>query len=208
MVKVSAPAMSLEASGKLGGALVFSKWKGRAYIRSLVTPANPKSGPQKGVRAMMKFLSQAWAALAAGTKADWQDRADQTTISTFNAFIGYNMNRWRRFLTPTQLDPATEASTALTVSAITATAAIRQITLSLTPSGATNIWGFAIFRSPTGTFDGVFSNCIAAVPANAGNAISYVDTPLEAGTYYYSARIFNIDGKVGAESTEATATVS
>ena len=188
--------------------MVFASWKGRPYVRELVTPSNPKSGPQTGIRAMLKFLSQQWAGLSTANKATWQARADQTTISTFNAYVAYNMERWRRFLGPSKTDPATEASTALTVSAITATGAIRQATVNITPSGGTNIWGFAIFRSPTGSFTGVFSNCIAVAQANGASAIDYVDTPLSPGTYYYSAKVINVDGKFGAESTEASATVT
>jgi hypothetical protein len=173
-----------------------------------VIPANPKSGPQIGVRAMMKFLSQYWATISTANQATWDARAAQTTISAFNAYVAYNMSRWRRFLGPTKVDPATEASTALTVSAITATGAIRQATINITPSGATNIWAYAIFRSPTGTFTGVFSNCVAVVAANGASAIDYVDTPLVAGTYYWSAKVINIDGKFGTESSEATAAVT
>jgi hypothetical protein len=208
MVKVNAPALSLSASGKLAGAMVFASWKGRPYVRELVIPANPKTGPQKGIRAMMKFLSQDWKNLSAPNKATWDTLAAQTTISPFNAFISYNMARWRRFLGPSKVDPATEASTGLTVSAITAVGAIHQMTVTVTPSAGTNIWGMAIFRSPTGTFDGVFSNCIAVIIANGASAVAYVDTPLVAGTYYYSAKIINIDGKFGTESAEATGTVT
>lgn len=208
MVKVTAPALSLSASGKLAGSMVFASWKGRPYVRELVIPANPQSGPQTGVRAMMKFLSQQWASLTAEQKADWDTRASATTISPFNAYVAYNMSRWRRFLGPSKLDPATEASTGLTISAITATGAIRQCTVNLTPSGATAIWGYAIFRSPTGTFTGVFSNCVAVVAANGATPVDYVDTPLAAGTYYYSAKVINTDGKFGTESSEATGTVT
>jgi hypothetical protein len=208
MVKVNAPALSLSASGKLAGAMVFASWKGRPYVRELVIPANPKTGPQKGIRAMMKFLSQYWKTLTTANKATWDALATQTTISPFNAYMAYNMSRWRRFLAPSKVNPATEVSTGLTVTTITATGAIHQCTVTITPSAGTNIWAFAIFRSPTGTFDGVFSNCIAIVDANAANPVSHVDTPLVAGTYYYSARIINIDGKLGTESSEATGTVT
>ncbi|KKL03779.1 hypothetical protein LCGC14_2622690, partial [marine sediment metagenome] len=95
MVKVNAPAMSLDASGSLAGALTFSKWKGRNYVRQLVRPSNPRSGGQVGVRAMFKFLSQIWAGLAPADKTSWEDRADDKVISPFNAFMGYNQFRWR-----------------------------------------------------------------------------------------------------------------
>ena len=50
MAKVSGPLMSMDASGKFGGAIVFSKWKGRNVVRQLVTPSNPRSQGQEDAR--------------------------------------------------------------------------------------------------------------------------------------------------------------
>ena len=71
MVKVNAPMMSLDASGSLGKALVFSKWKGRNYVRTLVRPSNPKSVLQVAIRSMMKFLAQAWKDMTAPEQTAW-----------------------------------------------------------------------------------------------------------------------------------------
>lgn len=46
MAKLKAPLMSLGASGKLGGALVFFPWKGINAVREYVVPTNPKSAKQ------------------------------------------------------------------------------------------------------------------------------------------------------------------
>lgn len=53
MAKVTSPLMSLDASGSIAGALTFSKWKGRNYVRQLVTPANPQTSGQQEVRAAL-----------------------------------------------------------------------------------------------------------------------------------------------------------
>lgn len=208
MVKVQAPALSMAASGKLGGAIVFASWKGRPYVRELVRPSNPKSGPQIGVRAMMKFLSQQWAGLSTADKEDWLTRAAATTISNFNAYVAYNMSRWRSFLAPSKTDPATEASTALTVSSLVATGAIHQASVAITPSAGTAIWGYAIFSDQVGTIVPAFSNCIAVIEADGANAVTFIHSPLAAGEYYYKAKVINIDGKFGANSTEDSATVT
>ena len=50
MAKVSGPLMSMDASGKFGGALVFGKWKGRNVVHQLVTPANPMTTAQEAAR--------------------------------------------------------------------------------------------------------------------------------------------------------------
>lgn len=54
MAKVSGPLMSMDASGKFGGALVFGKWKGRPTVRQLVTPANPQTAGQVAARNMVR----------------------------------------------------------------------------------------------------------------------------------------------------------
>lgn len=53
MAKVTSPLMSLDASGSIAGALTFSKWKGRNYVRQLVIPANPRTSGQQENRAAL-----------------------------------------------------------------------------------------------------------------------------------------------------------
>jgi hypothetical protein len=207
MVKVAGPMLSLDASGTLAGAMVFSKWKGRPYVRSHVVPSNPKSGAQVGVRAMFKFLSQKWGALTAGNKATWEATAEQLAISPFNAFLSKNQFRWRNFLTPSKVSPAAEIEAAPSAPTAVATAGVRQISLAITKGATAPTWGYMIFRSPTGTFTPVFSNAIAVVAIDGSGNGSYVDTPLAAGTYYYEIRGFTADGIAGPSSAEYSAVV-
>lgn len=53
MAKVTSPLMSLDASGSVAGAITFSKWKGRNYVRQLVIPANPRTSGQQATRAAL-----------------------------------------------------------------------------------------------------------------------------------------------------------
>lgn len=53
MAKVTGPLMSMSASGKLGDAIVFSIWKGSAYVRQFVIPSNPKTGDQGDQRVIV-----------------------------------------------------------------------------------------------------------------------------------------------------------
>ncbi len=59
MAKVTGPLMSMDASGKFAGALVFTKWKGRPVVRQLVTPANPQSALQGETRTWLRLASAA-----------------------------------------------------------------------------------------------------------------------------------------------------
>lgn len=207
MAIVKGPAMSLDASGSLAGAVVFSKWKGRNYVRQLVTPANPKSGSQTGFRASMRFLSQIWAGLSAGNKATWEDRADDMIVSEFNAFTSYNQKRWRNFLTPSKEDPAAEASTPATAPTGAAVAGVRMATVTLTDSGTPPDWGYVLFRSTTTGFTPAISNAVYLVPWDVAGATVIIDTPLEPGTYYYRSRGFNDDGIAGALDIEFNVTI-
>ena len=208
MVKLNGPMFSIDASGKLADAIVFAKWKGRNYARSLVTPSNPKSGGQVGMRTMLRFLSQKWAALDAAAKSSWDTRADAAVISPFNAYVGYNMARWRNFSGPSQDDPATAAGTVGTLANQAATAGVRQITLDVDVSVLGDNWGVAIFRDVSSSFTTAWTNHVQSILADSAASFLWVDTPLAAGTYYYNFRAFTDEGLLGAETVEVNATVT
>ena len=208
MVKLSAPCMSIDASGKLANAIVFSKWKGRNYARALVTPSNPQSAGQTGMRRMLKFLSQEWNGLAAGAKSSWDDRADASVISQFNAYVGYNLKRWRNFTSPAQDDPAAESGTVAVLANEAATAGTRQITIDADVTTLNDNWGIMIFRSTSTGFSTAWTNLVQAIPAASVASFAWIDTPLAAGTYYYNFRAFTDDGVIGAETGEVDDTVT
>lgn len=208
MAVVQGPAFSLAASGKLGGAIVFSIWKGRPYVRALVTPANPRSGAQTGFRSSMKFLSQNWSGLSAGEMATWLTRANDMTVSNFNAFTSYNQKRWRNFLTPSKEDPAAEASTEATAPTGAAVAGVRMATVTLTDTGTAPDWGYILYRGLTTGFTPAISNAIAIVPWSTDPTTVYVDTPLEPDEYFYRSQGFNDDGVPGVLDVEFDVTIT
>lgn len=207
MVKVRGPAMSLGASGSLGGALVFATWKGRPYVRILVTPANPKSVSQVGMRAMFKFVSQEWASIAAGDQSDWEDLADATNISPFNAYVKENQANWRDFLSPSQVFPITRTGTPSGETAPAATTSGRNIIINDTTTAGADQWGIVIFRGLAPAFTPNWSNAIAVIPVAASTAWTYTDGPLDPDTYYYQMIHTATDGNDGSPGTEVNATV-
>lgn len=208
MVKLTAPMLSLDASGKLADALVFAKWKGRNYARALVTPANPQSGGQVGMRRMLRFLSQDWTTFPTAQKNSWETRADAAVISYFNAMMGYNLARWRNFSAPSRDDPAAEVGAVQTLANEAATAGVRQVTIDFDITAAAQGWGVAIFRSTDIGFSTAWTNFVQGVKAAAVDSYAWIDTPLAAGTYYYNFRAFTMDGVLGAETGEVNATVT
>lgn len=188
--------------------MVFSKWKGRAYVRSLVTPANPKSGGQVGMRSMLKWCSQQWDALPAADKATWLTRANQSIISPFNAYIGFNQFRWRDFLAPSSTDPPAIADTPSVLGAQSALAGVRSITVTMPITTANDGWGVLLFRGLAPGFTTAFDNLIDVGLVVGTADIVYVDSPLVPDTYYYNFRYITYDGQLGAEDGEVNATVT
>lgn len=58
-MKSPAPMMSLNPSGSIFGLLTASRWKGRPYIRGLVTPSNPSSAGQITARLYLGSIAKA-----------------------------------------------------------------------------------------------------------------------------------------------------
>jgi len=207
MVKLAGPCMSLGASGKLGGALVFSRWKGIPYARTLVTPANPKSVGQVSVRAMMKWLSQQWKSIGSTPQSSWDDRAKIANVSPFNAYCGYNLFRWRNFLAPTDTFPEATTDVAPTEGVLAAVASERTITVTQPITTASDGWGIAFFRDLTTSFPSGYDNLkfVGLIAATAD--VVFIDTPLVPDEYFYVIRSITKDGQLGTESSEVNATV-
>ncbi len=208
MARVTGPLMSIDASGTYGKSLVFAKWKGRNYVREHVKPSNPKTAKQIGVRSMLAFLAMSWNGLASLAKGTWTELAAQSSISPFNAFISANLKRWQNFAAPTQANPAAEASTGLTITTQTLTGGAGSVTIQLTPSAGTNISGYMIFRDIAEITAPSWDNCVAVIPADGANQVTFVDSPLAAGVYHYRAVAFNVDGKLGTVHADASSTAT
>jgi hypothetical protein len=206
MVRLYGPLMSLDASGTIADAVTFSKWKGRNYARQRVIPSTPNSVSQQSIRAMMKFLSQGWAAVSAADKADWQTRADQSTISTFNAFVGYNLERWRAFRLPSKTDPADETGVAPAAPTTTVSTGVRELMLSIADGAQLPDWEWLIFRSTVTGFTPSFSNLVHVIIKTATPTL-FIDGGLNTGVpYFYRVAGGMATGKWGALEAQKTGT--
>jgi len=142
---VTAPLLSLDASGKVADALVFAKWKGRNYVRALVRPSNPKSGGQTGMRTMFKFLSQNWKNVSGIDQGTWDTLAEAAAVAPFNSYMQKNLISNRNFLPPTQAYPAAHIMIPDAISVLTPVAGERQITLAIQDANITDEnWGFLV----------------------------------------------------------------
>lgn len=205
MVKVYGPMMSLDASGTLGKAVTFSKWKGRNYVRERVIPANPKSGGQVGRRAMFKFLSQEWHDLLGSAKATWQDLADQLIALKFNAYISANMKRWHNFIGPSQRADPTETNTPSDDTLAICTWEENRILMASQITTVNQAWGTAIFADETPGFTPSVGNCIMLVDHDSVDTFDEYWTPPKVSAWSFNMRPFTADGVLGAATGETTA---
>jgi hypothetical protein len=102
MALVNGPLFSLDASGAVGKAIVFTKWKGRNVVREYVSPANPKTIAQQASRVMMRAINLLWHSADSTDRESWVADAAARNISPFNALAGENLRRQQIGLWPTK----------------------------------------------------------------------------------------------------------
>lgn len=101
MAKIKFGMMMTDARGKLGGQ-VFSKNRGGAYVRTKVTPSNPRTLTQMESRSALGVTSSAWNGLTDSQRASWNSAVDEfkrtdifgdlKTPSGKNLFVRLNKN--------------------------------------------------------------------------------------------------------------------
>lgn len=207
MVKLTGPLFSMGASGTIGKTITYAKKGGTAYARQRVVPFNPKSAPQSGFRTMWKFLSQNWAGIDTTQQNTWQALADSLSGQKFNAYMHGNQKQWQQFGTPSQTYPNPRTGTVATVTANIVAGQVGQVSGFFTPNVLGDNWGLIMFRSQQTGFTTAVSNAVITILVDSTGQKTWVDSPLEAGIYFYNFRLFTKEGAVGGELGEETATV-
>lgn len=206
MATVQGPLMSMEASGKLAGAIVFGKWKGRPTVRSLVTPANPKTAAQTAVRALTSFCGANWSNVAAPDQALWLSLAEQGKISNFNAFMQQNSNRFTQFTMP-RVSPTEAAGTVPVLGVQTLTPGVGEFRVSQAITTPNNIWGIVVCASQTIGFTPGRTN-VRAMAYGLASPIAVTILGLAAGTWYVRTAGFNEGGSASAFVAEGNVVVT
>ena len=75
MAKILFGMMMTDARGKLGGQ-VFSKNRAGAYVRTKVTPVNPRTASQMLGRSILANVSTAWSGLTQAQRDSWNNAVD------------------------------------------------------------------------------------------------------------------------------------
>lgn len=201
MVSTKAPLFGLDASGTLAKSIVFSKWKGRTYVRRHAIPANPRSGLQVGMRSVFRFVTTDFKNLSAADITDWEALAVADNITALNAQVRDSQKRarinegWRQNTTDAPLvtiDPPTALSTV---------ALPKGLRVSWTrPVADQGDYTVAIFLSTTGTFTESIANLVRVLPVAT---TTFDITGLITGTeYFWSVLETSTAGELGTPSTE------
>ena len=101
MAKIKFGMMMTDARGKLGGH-VFSKNRAGAYVRTKVSPVNPRTDAQQFSRSVLGTLSIGWNALTDEQRASWNGGVENWQGTDIfgdikkptgkNLFVGLNKN--------------------------------------------------------------------------------------------------------------------
>ncbi len=201
MARVNGPLFSLDASGQLGRAVVYTKWKGRNVVREYVIPANPRSLAQHWQRGQLGLLSKWWAAMSGANKTSWDSLAAASNISSFNAFVGYGLAKMVDGVRPQVAYPyVTEVAPTGALNAITAAGGVGSITGTVTITttlAATD--QILIGASLVSAADSeLIHHTLASRLNNTTTPWTYELQNLPPGAYYISATL--ISGTGGADT--------
>jgi len=197
MVKLKGPGLAQQASGSLGSELIFSTWKGRAYLKKKTAPKQPQTGRQVAMRTMMRFLASEWNAISSAHKATWLDLADKTKISPFNAYQAENLARWRNLQAPSQIYPPTEAADQAELSVLTCFGECRHVRIRMRiQAPLADAWTAFVFHKLGAYPPAAWQNLVHVEMMNDAPYHYWTQTPLPPGQHFYRFTVGSNDGKV------------
>ena len=95
MARVTAPLLSFGSSGQIGKSQVYSTWRGLAYARRHVIPANPQTSEQTKTRSVFSYLVALWKQGSTIMQAPWLANSVGQPYTDRNAFLKANITALR-----------------------------------------------------------------------------------------------------------------
>lgn len=133
MARTVAPLLSFDAGGQIAKTQVYSKWKGRPYVRRYVVPANPNTLAQQSTRNAFKWLMEAWKFMPAIAAQAWDLYGSSLQITDRNAWAKANTSTLRTATTLNDLTVSPAARSGIVAANMGLTPGDDQITVALTP---------------------------------------------------------------------------
>jgi hypothetical protein len=88
MAKVTGPLLSIDASGKIGESIVFTRWRGTKVVRQFVKPANPNTAAQQTQRGYLTDAIAKWVQETPPVvQQGWRDFQAGQPISGVNEYV-------------------------------------------------------------------------------------------------------------------------
>jgi len=186
MSKVTAPLLSFGASGSVAKTQVYSRWKGRAYVRRHVIPANPNSSEQQLTRNAFTWLSGVWKNSPALLTAPWDLYAQGQVLTGRNAFIGQNTAALRPEVLNTTMIFSPGAKGGPAPTSVSAAAAAGAINVTIVPPTPPTGWSVTQCVAAAIRSQNPQSGVLFSVAANSDATDPYVVniTGLTAGQLY------------------------
>lgn len=91
MASLTGPLLSFSARKTIGKTITYSSWKGIAYARQRVIPANPNSTDQQEIRGIFGWLQRVWAYSPALALEAWDAYAQGQPLTGRNAMAKFNV---------------------------------------------------------------------------------------------------------------------
>lgn len=179
MAKISAPLLSMGATGTIGKSVTFAKWRGVAYARQRVIPSNPQTTAQQANRALFAFLREMWKLGPTEVRAPWDAFAAGQKFTGMNKIVGENVRLIGADtdLLNSQMSPGAKGGLPPAGVVVTQGAATGDVDVTITPPAQLPVgWtvnscaaAACIQQDPHGLFSGAF---VAASDAVAPYAIT------------------------------------
>lgn len=195
-MKLTAPFFSLEASGSFRSLLTCGRFQGRQWCRA-TKPHNQTATPKRvAMRACMSFLSPRWATFPQSWRDSWLTTPVGEQVGPQQSYLGYNLNRYRRFLAPAPAYPALPGTAAHSTSVFTATGDIGYVKFDLRFYEPTvGCWGVSLHDVTSGPATPRYDNTVAVVYQVWPDIITFYLNALSPGTYLFVAKPFDIAGR-------------
>lgn len=188
MAKVTAPLLSLGASGQIGDGLVFASTRGVDYVRQKVVPSNPRTVAQQLTRTTFAFMREIWKLTPPRAKVGFEAFAQGTKATGMNRFVGENLRLLRGSpnLAPFLASPGAKGGLAPNGVTIQSGAVSGEVDVDVILPEAPDGWlaeSLIVMALPDQDPSGLFSGRIF-VDEDTVNAESVTLTGMEAGTDY------------------------
>jgi len=106
MARTRGPLFSLDASGAVRDVIVYSKWKGRQYVRGWSQPYQPRTDLQVVQRAYFTQSNWGWHDLTGDQQAAWDTYAKGFEMSGWNKYCSAYIAARRGGYTPPSEPPS------------------------------------------------------------------------------------------------------